>query len=209
MSGVGGGKESDHQCGAHGEAFPSVAGQARKDEASHGKGEGPLEALDGLTGSENAVLCQFHGFDSFLENLAGGLRTNRNIKTTRGGCDFHQPWGIEFGVDGFTGRIADKVLATILSANADERSLGRADAYCENPDSFLGCLLGCGDSIRIQFLAVCQNDESPRLALSFSKGLTGRGNGCGQICATYRNDIGIQFLEGIGDSGVVESQRCL
>ena len=70
-------------------------------------------------------------------------------------------------------------------------------------------MLGGGDSVSREFLAISQNDERAGLPLGFSKSLAGCGDCSRNIGSAFGYDRCIQFLKSVGDGIVVKCKRSL
>ena len=187
----------------------AVSRQEGKHETGRRCGKRPLVAFDRLTGGENPGLAEFHRLDAFLKNLASRFRADEREKTTRGGCNFLQSGFVQFRCDRLASGIPHKIRASVIEADRNQRSLGRSNANCKNTNPLGRRLFGGRDAIRVEFLAVGQNDERAGLSLGLSKSLPRGCDGRRHVGAAFGYDGGVQLVEGIGDCVVVERERGL
>ncbi len=133
---------------------PTIPWKNRKHQTQNRKTQWPLIALNGLTGSEDSVLGEFHRLNAFLEYLFGRIGADGHKKSPRGLGDFVQASSIQLRIHRLSRSIAHEILASILCPNWNKGSCCRTDPDGENPNPLGRRLFGSSDAIGIQLLPI-------------------------------------------------------
>ena len=198
-------RDRDPHRGGCGDAAAALAHHRLQHEQRDRRGERPLVALDRAARRVHGNIRLGHFPDAVGRQQTRGVVVERRVEPTGRLGDLRHARRVEPGLDDFSRRVPHEV----ARAERDFRALGRPHADRENADAVGRGLLGGGEAVGIEFLAVGDDDQRPRKPLGFAEGFGGLADGGGDVGAAFGDELRVEFVEGGEHRAVVEGERRL
>ena len=131
------------------------------------------------------------------------------VEAARGLCDLGQARHIELGIHRIAVFIADKIIATLIRPDRDQRSGGGTKADREYPDPGSFRLFGGIKSALLEILSIGHEHQGTRSPLTLAESGDRHSDRRGDVGSSFGDRIGIQITDRGEDSTFVHRERGL
>ena len=172
-------------------------------------GNRPGIALDRFAPGEGSSHLFLEREDSLVENCLGRILTVGKIKSACSLCNLGQARHVELGIHRITAFVADKIIATLLRPDRDQRSGSGTESDCENPYPSSFGLFGCLDSTLLEIVAVGHEHQGTGRPLTLAESRNRHPDRGGDIGPPLGNRIGVEIADRVEHRSLVHGQRGL
>ena len=169
----------------------------------------PGVALDRFATSQGSAHLFLKWQDPFIENDLGRILSIGEVEAARGLCDLGQARHIELGIHRIAVFVADKIIATLIRPDRDQRSGSGTKANRKNPNPGSFRLFGGIKSALLKILSIGHEHQGTCRPLTLAEGGYRHSDRRGNVGSSFGDRIGIQITDRGEDSTFVHRERGL